>query len=154
MATVIRFPLLLGSFFAKPESWIEIFTGLFKVGTLPVKSESGYATDNVITAVLLEGRWPQIDFALFGVIAGLASIAGNGGLTNTPISNFTRDQGWGMGHKVGAIPSVVGGRGITLSHVGCVFDVNQESLPRWKRWYRHICRDQLLVWMGACLIGV
>lgn len=146
--------LILGIFFAKPESWIEIFTGLFKFGTLPVKSESGYATDNVITAVVTEGRWPHIDFALFGVIAGLASIAGNGGLTNTPISNFTRDQGWGMGHKVGAIPSVFGGHGITLSHVGCVFQVTPESLERWRRWYRHIARDQLCVWMGACLIGV
>ena len=65
--------------------------------------------------------------------AALAAIAGNGGLTNTPISNFTRDQGWGMGAKVGAIPSVVGGHGITLSHVGCVFEVTPESLPRWRR---------------------
>ena len=88
------------------------------------------------------------------MIAALAAIAGNGGLTNTPISNFTRDQGWGMGAKVGAIPSVVGGHGITLSHVGCVFEVNEESLPRWRRWVRHIARDQLVVWMGACLIGV
>jgi hypothetical protein len=59
-----------------------------------------------------------------------------------------------MGDKVGAIPSVVGGQGITLSHVGCVFEVNAESLPRWRRWVRHICRDQICVWMIACLIGV
>ena len=26
-------------------------------------------------------------------------------------SNFVRDKGWGMGSQVGAIPSVVGGRG-------------------------------------------
>lgn len=154
LIVVIGFLMIMGIFFAKPESWVEIFTGLFKFGTLPVASESGYATENVFTAFLRNGKWPDIDFALFGVIAGLASIAGNGGLTNTPISNFTRDQGWGMGHKVGAIPSVVGGRGITLSHVGCVFDVTEESLPRWRRWYRHIARDQLLVWMGACLLGV
>ena len=32
-----------------------------------------------------------------------------GGLTNVPISNYTRDQGWGMGKHVGAIPSIVGG---------------------------------------------
>lgn len=151
---VIGFLLVVGLLFAKPVHWVEIFTGLFKFGTLPVVSESGYATDNIFRTLWTEGKLPHIDFALFGVIAGLASIAGNGGLTNTPISNFTRDQGWGMGHCVGAIPSVFGGRGITLSHVGAVFDVNEESLPRWRRWYRHILRDQLLVWMGACLIGV
>jgi hypothetical protein len=59
-----------------------------------------------------------------------------------------------MGAKVGAIPSVVGGHGITLSHVGCVFEVTPETLPRWRRWVRFIARDQLVVWMGACLIGV
>lgn len=112
--------------------------------------------DNVDNAIVLatHGEWPNIDLTLIAMIAGLAAIAGNGGLTNTPISNFTRDQGWGMGHHVGAIPSVVGGQGITLSHVGCVFDVNEESLSRWRRWYRHIVRDQAGVWMLACFVGV
>ncbi|MDX1947807.1 MAG: Nramp family divalent metal transporter [Pirellulaceae bacterium] len=154
LIVVIGFLMFLGILFASFSNWIEIVTGLFKVGTLPVASESGYRTENIFVELFQNGRWPDIDFALFGVIAGLASIAGNGGLTNTPISNFTRDQGWGMGHKVGAIPSVFGGHGITLSHVGCVFQVNDESLPRWKRWYRHIVRDQLCVWLVACLIGV
>lgn len=110
--------------------------------------------DNFVISLLTEGRLPKVDWALIGFIAGLAAIAGNGGLTNTPISNFTRDQGWGMGHHVGAIPSIVGGHGIELSHVGCVFKVTEESLPRWKGWYRHVARDQVCVWMMACLIGV
>jgi hypothetical protein len=114
----------------------------------------GVNVDNIFVS-LWEGRGlPEIDWTLIGVIAGLAGIAGNGGLTNIPISNFTRDQGWGMGHHVGAIPSIVGGQGISLSHVGCVFHVDQDSLPRWRRWVRHITRDQVCVWMLACLIGV
>jgi hypothetical protein len=59
-----------------------------------------------------------------------------------------------MGHHVGAIPSVVGGHKFQLSHVGCVFQVNAETLPRWRRWYRHVMRDQLVVWMPACFIGL
>jgi hypothetical protein len=112
---------------------------------------------NVVNAVasrVRTGSWPKIDWSLIAFIAGLAAIAGNGGLTNTPISNFTRDQGWGMGYHVGAIPSIIGGHGIELSHVGCVFEVNEQSLPRWRRWYRHVARDQLCVWMMACFIGV
>jgi hypothetical protein len=151
LIAVIGFLLFLGVFFAKPESWIDIFTGLFKFGNVPVP---GNNVENVFVEFFQRGRFPTLDLSLVAMIAALAAIAGNGGLTNTPISNFTRDQGWGMGAKVGAIPSVVGGRGITLSHVGCVFEVNQETLPRWKRWVRHITRDQLVVWMGACLIGV
>ena len=116
--------------------------------------QDGTNVENVFVALFTKGTFPAVDLSLIAFIAGLAAIAGNGGLTNTPISNFTRDQGWGMGHHVGAIPSVVGGRGIALSHVGCVFEVTEESLPRWRRWYKHIVRDQVCVWMLACLVGV
>jgi hypothetical protein len=111
--------------------------------------------DNVFVA-LWEGRplHGELDFRLIAFIAALAAIAGNGGLTNTPISNYTRDQGWGMGYHVGAIPSMIGGHNIQLSHVGCVFDPNEQNLPRWRRWYRHVARDQLAVWMPACFIGI
>ena len=109
---------------------------------------------NVFTSVAGGGGLPDIDFTLIAFIAGLAAIAGSGGLSNTPISNYTRDQGWGMGYHVGAIPSVVGGHNIQLSHVGAVFDPNEDSLPRWKRWYKHVVRDQLAVWMPACFIGL
>lgn len=217
LVAVITFLLFLGIFFAKPASWIDILTGLVKVGNVPVlkgedlnannlldpgedfdgdghldvleerfpptidtngdgkpeawpKDDAGkqvkhrdvdgdgkFDGNNVenVFIELFNGRgFPEVDLSLIAMIAALAAIAGNGGLTNTPISNFTRDQGWGMGAQVGAIPSVVGGHGITLSHVGCVFQVTPESLPRWKRWVRFIARDQLVVWMGACLIGV
>jgi len=221
LVAVMSFLLFLGIFFAKPSSWIDIASGLFKVGNVPVlkgedlngngtldpgedfdgdghldvlekrrppdvdkdgdgKPEAwsdynddgkvderdkfqdvdgdgtydGNNVENVFVELAQRGRFPVVDLSLVAMIAGLAAIAGNGGLTNTPISNFTRDQGWGMGDKVGAIPSLVGGHGIALSHVGCVFEVNEKSLPRWKRWVRHITRDQVVVWMGACLIGV
>jgi hypothetical protein len=114
----------------------------------------GANVENFVVTLFQEGRFPAVNLSLMAFIAGLAAIAGNGGLTNTPISNFTRDQGWGMGFHVGAIPSVVGGHGITLSHEGSVFEVNDASMPRWKQWYRHIARDQVFVWMGACFIGV
>ncbi len=113
----------------------------------------GRQVDNLFVA-WWQGRTFPIDFTLIGFITGLAAIAGSGGLSNTPISNYTRDQGWGMGRHVGAIPSVIGGHNIKLAHVGCVFEPNAESLPRWRRWYRHVCRDQLVVWMPACFIGV
>jgi hypothetical protein len=114
----------------------------------------GPNVDNAVLTRVQTGSWPTIDWSLIAFIAGLAAIAGNGGLTNTPISNFTRDQGWGMGYHVGAIPSIIGGHGIELSHVGSVFEVNDKSLPRWRRWYRHVARDQTCVWMTACFIGV
>lgn len=118
------------------------------------KKRDGYNTENVFVSLAKTGKLPSINLALIATLGGLAAIAGNGGLTNAPISNFTRDQGWGMGAKVGAIPSMIGGHGISLSHEGSVFLVNPDTLPRWRRWYLHIARDQLCVWMIACLIGV
>lgn len=97
---------------------------------------------------------PPIQLAMIGMLASMAAISGSGGLTNTSISGYTRDQGWGMGQHVGAIPSAVGRRQFRLSHVGMVFQVTQESLARFRRWYRHVMRDQLIVWMPACFIGI
>jgi len=217
LVTVIGFLLILALLYSHSSTWIEIGTGFFKVGNVPVqraedvngngvldpgedwdsdghldvveqplpktvdtdgdgkpddwaKDEAGNPVtfvdvdgdgirdganvENIFVALLTKGKIPDIDFGLIAVIAALAAIAGNGGLTNTPISNFTRDQGWGMGHYVGAIPSMVGGHGITLSHTGSVFKVDDQSLPRWRRWYRHVARDQLCVWVPACFVGV
>ena len=117
-------------------------------------TRDGSSLDNVFL-VLFEGRaWPRVDLSVIGLLAAMVAIAGGGGLGNTPISNYTRDQGWGMGAHVGAIPSIIGGRNIKLSHVGTVFLVTDEILPRWRRWYRHVARDQLAVWLPACLLGV
>jgi hypothetical protein len=114
----------------------------------------GDGARNVLVALVKGERLPPIDFGLIAFITAMAAIAGNGGLSNTPMSNYIRDQGWGMGHHVGAIPSFVGGRGIGLSHVGCVFEVTADALPRWKRWVRKVMREQLLVWMPACFVGL
>lgn len=110
--------------------------------------------DNVFTA-LREGRsLLPINLGVLGLLCAMISISGNGGLSNTPLSNYTRDQGWGMGHHVGAIPSVVGGHHLQLSHVGMVFPVNTTTLPRWRGWYWHLVRDQVFMWMPACFFGL
>lgn len=97
---------------------------------------------------------PTMQLAMMAFLSSLVAISGQGGLSNTPTSNYTRDQGWGMGAHVGAIPSLVGGQNISLSHVGTVFLVTPEALPRWKRWYKHILRDQLILWAPACFFGL
>src|SRR5439155_17316586 len=97
------------------------------------------------------GRLPDLDCF---TLAAFAAIAGSGGLANTLFSNYTRDKGWGMGARVGAIPSAIGGLPISLSHVGEVFPVDESNLVRWKGWIRHIVRDQMFVWMTASFIGM
>jgi hypothetical protein len=97
------------------------------------------------------GRLPDVDWSL---LAAFAAIAGAGGLSNALFSNYARDKGWGMGAKVGAIPSAIGGRSIELSHVGMVFPITPTSLKHWKGWFRHIVRDQVGIWMMCSVIGL
>jgi hypothetical protein len=152
IVVVLGFLLLLAVFYSHPSTWKEILSGFVKFGNIP-SGDSGNL-ENVFVA-LWEGRSiPKIDMTMVGLISALVAISGQGGLSNTPISNYTRDQGWGMGSHVGAIPSLVGGHNISLSHVGTVFVPTEESLPRWKLWFRHVTRDQLFVWMPACFVGL
>jgi hypothetical protein len=148
---VLGFLLLLAVTQTGWETWSAIISGFFKFGTVPTGPTT---TDNIFSAVAQGRPLPTIDFTHVAMLAAFASIAGSGGLTNAVISNYTRDQGWGMGRHVGAIPSLVGGQELTLSHSGTVFNVDDTSLPRWRGWVRHVTRDQVAVWMVACFLGV
>lgn len=168
LISVFGFLFVVGVLFSQPKHWVEIASGLFQFGNVPVRLDEdrngngtldpgedfdgdgrldvvepeskltvdtnndgqpdAYAKDaqgreikfddidgdgkrdganveNIFTTLFTEGRLPNIDLRLVAFIAGLAAIAGNGGLTNTPISNFTRDQGWGMGYHVVRFPA-------------------------------------------------
>jgi hypothetical protein len=118
-------------FWVSWDTWREILSGLLRFGALPAG----------------EVNW--------GLLAGFAAIAGAGGLYNTTLSGYVRDKGWGMGARVGAIPSAIGGRTVKLSHTGKVFDHDTpENRRRWLGWLRHIRRDQLALWAPGCIAGI
>jgi len=130
LVLVLGFLSSIALFWVSWNTKLEIFSGLFRFGSLP-KGDFSWAT-----------------------LAAFAAIAGAGGLSNIAFSNYTRDKGWGMGSQVGAIPSAVGGKTITLSHTGKVFETNAKNMTEWKGWLRHIWRDQVVLWAPACTIGV
>ena len=130
LVVVLGYLTFVGVVMVSRESWVDIFTGFFKFGSLP------------------EG---DIDWA---TLAAFAAIAGAGGLSNMNFSNYTREKGWGMGSLVGAIPSMVGGKTIRLSHVGKVFPLSQGNVRRWKGWILHIVRDQVAIWSVGCVLGM
>jgi hypothetical protein len=90
----------------------------------------------------------------WGLIGALAATAGSGGLGNLTVTNWIRDKGFGMGAKVGAIPSAVGGHAIQLSHVGTVFPTTDANLARWREWLRYVHVDQIWVWGLCCFVGM
>ena len=73
---------------------------------------------------------------------------------NLTVTNWVRDKGFGMGSKVGAIPSAVGGHDLKLSHVGTVFPATPENLARWREWLRYVHADQIWVWGLFCFFGM
>lgn len=155
LITVFGFLIFIAVFYSTWDTWRDICSGFFKFGNLPVGvDKDDPAIDNIFVA-MWEGReFPSINWAMIGVLASMAAISGNGGLTNAPMSNYTRDQGWGMGKHVGAIPSMVGGHAIELSHTGIIFRATAAAMARWKGWISHVTREQLFVWMPACFLGL
>jgi hypothetical protein len=157
VVVVLGFLLIVAILYSTASTWVDILTGFLKFGSVPVMGDGTEGSPRVQNVVLSWWRGeelPAIDLSMIAVLGALAAISGNGGLTNTSLSGYARDQGWGMGCQVGAIPSVIGGQKVSLSHVGMVFAITKDSVARFRRWYRFILRDQLVVWMPACFIGV
>ena len=129
LGVVFLFLLAINIAFVPMSHWLETFLGFFSFTGLP----------------------QPIDW---GLIGALAATAGSGGLGNLTVTNWIRDKGFGMGAKVGAIPSAVGGHAIQLTHVGTVFPATPANLVRWREWMRYVHADQLWVWGLFCFLGM
>lgn len=152
---VLSFCLVVGVCFVDPQNWWNVFSGFLKFGNVTVNDPNGKETVvNAFGYYFENGAWPTVALANIAVLGGFAGYAGGGGLANSTYSNFVRDKGWGMGSLVGAIPSAVGGRNVSLSHVGKVFPLTEENLRRWSGWWRYIIMDQVMVWGPGCVMGM
>jgi hypothetical protein len=129
LAVVFLFLIAVNVAFVPAAHWWQTFTGFFS----------------------LAGLQHPIDW---GLIGALAATAGSGGLGNLTVTNWVRDKGFGMGSKVGAIPSAVGGIEIKLSQVGAVFPTTATNMARWREWVRYVHADQIWVWGLFCFLGM
>lgn len=129
LGVVFLFLVVVNVMFVPAAHWWRTFTGFFSFSGLP----------------------SPIDWTL---LAALAATAGSGGLGNLTVTNWVRDKGFGMGARVGAIPSAIGGHDIQLSHVGTVFPATSANLARWREWLRYVHLDQ--VWLSGlfCVAGM
>jgi hypothetical protein len=154
VAVVLGFCLAVGVCCVEPANWWKVFSGFVQFGTVPTVVDGRETTVNLVQHWLTDGTWPLIALGHVAVIGAFAGYAGGGGLSNAAYGNFVRDKGWGMGGVVGAIPSALGSRHVTLSHIGKIFVVNPESLGRWKTWWTYILVDQIYVWAPGCFMGM
>ena len=129
LALVFSFLIVVNVAYVPAHHWMTTLAGFFQLSGIP----------------------RPVDW---GLIGALAATAGSGGLGNLTITNWIRDKGFGMGAKVGAIPSAIAGHHIQLSHVGKIFEANETSLPRWRAWMRYVVVDQILIWGLFCFLGM
>lgn len=152
---VLGFSLLMGLLFVNPANWWNVISGFAKFGTIPVPDgQGGEIAVNAFAYYADHGGWPSASLANIAVLGAFAGYAGGGGLGNSLYSNFVRDKGWGMGRRVGAIPSAVGGKNVSLSHLGTVFPVSPENLRKWSGWWKYIFIDQVFIWAPGCFVGM
>ncbi len=130
---IIGYLLLIDLFMVPPKVWWTVIKGFFSFGALP-SAESG-----------------NVDWLLLGAFA---AYAGSGGLGNVGISNYVRDKGWGMSSLVGAIPSLIGGQQVTLTHIGKVFRITPENLERFREWWKYNRFEQYYIWVIGCFFGL
>lgn len=128
--------LVLALIFVGPSTWIAAATGFF-----------GFAPST--------GRFmflpPGADYFLIGAFAGFC---GAGGVINITLSNWARDKGYGMGGVAGYIPAAVGGKKVNLAHSGFTFVPDEQSMERWRGWWRVVKVDQWMIYFFGALLGM
>jgi hypothetical protein len=129
IVVTFTFLLVANVLFVPPAVWARTAAGFLMPGPLPA----------------------GMDVLLLGVFA---ATAGSGGLGNLAISNWTRDKGFGMGGRVGAIGGALAADGPGLAAVGRVFPPTAENLRRWALWWKYVLFDQAGLWAPGCVVGM
>ena len=79
----------------------------------------------------------------FPLLLGALAYAGAGGGQNLCQSNWIRDKGLGMGQHAPRIVSPLTGEPAADAGTGWTFEVDEQSLSRWRRWWRLANIEQL-----------
>jgi hypothetical protein len=136
VGAILTMLTVLAVIFVAPDMWLRGLAGF--VGFDPVTSEFRFIPEGA-------------DFFLLGALAGFS---GAGGLINVTLSNWARDKGYGMSAHSGYIPAAIGGERTELAHTGAIFVPNEESMRRWRGWWRIVRADQWGIFFIGALLGM
>ena len=92
-----------------------------------------------------------IDASLLGAIAGYTGFASG---MNFMLINYYRDKGYGMGHRVGFISGLLGGKQEQVLSSGVTFSETEQNKKLWKRWFRFLAIDQWAVFFVGAIVGM
>jgi hypothetical protein len=90
------------------------------------------------------------DATLLGGLAGFTALASG---LNWYVMNHYRDQGYGMGYRVGFISGLRGEQRKVLA-VGATFPDDERNALLWKRWMGYLKLDMWLIFFGGAMVGM
>ncbi|KQU45907.1 hypothetical protein ASG84_11450 [Rhodococcus sp. Leaf278] len=121
----------------------------------------------VLVVVLIGWRpWAEIPSATMEGIGRLPAevpttvllsaliFAGGGGVVNLAVSNWARDKGWGMGIHAPRVVSPITGQEEAGSAAGYEFEVNDEELAKWKKWWTAVRVEQFFTFYVVTLVTI
>ncbi len=128
----VPFVTLLALYMAKSTDWRALFQGFVGIG-------DGYR-------FLPQG-------VAIGAFLGAFAYSGGGGNLNLSQSYYIKEKGMGMGKYGVGIKALLSGSG---SHRidGQFFPLNASNLSRWRRWWRLVTTEHLLVFWGIGLFTI
>lgn len=126
------------------ERTTEVLVVVITVGLVAIALSVGGAADWLELgrgALSFPAKHPDMPgYQLFSAIV----FAGAGGTANLFYSFYLRDKGWGMGERVPKIVNPLRGREESGVEAGYVPNTDTANLARWREWFRHAQRDQIL----------
>ncbi len=93
------------------------------------------------------------ELAIATLIAALA-FSGAGGTINLSVSNWVRDKGLGMGAHAPRIENVFTGEVQSVQGGLYRFEVSEDNTSRWRTWWKLVCREEQLTFLGAGAFGL
>ncbi len=128
---------------------VVVLGGLFILDLLVVP---GNVWGEAFAGYVSFGAIPKgVSILMLGALVGYSAY---GGFGNNCITNWYRDKGYGMGSKVGFIPTLVGGAKMKVSPHGMMPAQTEENKSRFKGWWKLLSIDQWAVfWVGG-MIGM
>lgn len=76
---------------------------------------------------------------------GALAYAGAGGNLNLAQSSYVREKGYGMGKYTGRITSILTGKKEAVSLEGNSFELNENNLTNFKKWWKNINIEHFLI---------
>ena len=135
---------ILTLFLADGMDWTALLKGIVGVGDLPAQA-GGY-------------RFLPAGIPIASFLAAFA-FSGAGGNLNLAQSFYIKEKGYGMGKYSGRITSILTGKVEDIKLEGAKFEMTQENLARFRKWWRLINWEHLLVFWATgaftiCLLGL